>query len=335
MKAMLRNVQMPLLAAVFAAALSSLPASAQTAPQGGGAGYVRVAGLFGETDEEKAARIREDNQDAAIADLKQRVGDLENTVQRLTGQNEQLTHQVQEFNQKIDRMQKDFDYKLCQLSAQQLSANTDSGTGSGGALACNPAGQAAPPPGGAMAGPQPSVTVGTVPPAPASQGGPVHLAPPPGVLGTLPKGTPMPQPGAQAPAQTAMAGPDPAQAPFNAAMNMLAKAQYDQARAAFQSVADTYPDGDLAPQSLYWAGDVAFVQKDYDGAIADFVDVLKKYPKSPRGPESMLKLGQSLIATNRTKEGCTTLGAIKARYADASKNVLDKAADVRKAAACK
>jgi len=328
---MFKSIRTPLLAAVFASALLSFPASAQTAAQDANPHYVRVAGLFGESDEEKAARAREDNQDAAIADLRQRVGDLENALQRLTGQNEQLTHQVQELNQKIERMQKDFDYKLCQLSAQQLDAGSDSGPG----LNCTPTGQAAAPSGGAMAGPPPSVTVGTVPPAQSAENGAVHLAPPPGVLGTLPKGTPMPQPLAGGPGGApAASGPSPAQTQYNAAMNLLAKAQYDQARAAFEAIAQSYPDDDLAPQSLYWAGDVAEVQKDYPDAVQDFATVVKKYPKSPRGPESMLKLGTSLIATNQMKEGCTTLGAIKARYPDASKTVLDKAVEARKAA-CK
>src|SRR6185437_2901397 len=46
-------------------------------------GYVRVADLFGESDEEKAARQQhEDGQDAQIRTLNDKVRDLEETVRR-------------------------------------------------------------------------------------------------------------------------------------------------------------------------------------------------------------------------------------------------------------
>ncbi|HEY1962683.1 MAG TPA: hypothetical protein VGG69_09705, partial [Rhizomicrobium sp.] len=58
------------------------------------AGSYRVAELFGESDEEKAARLRqlqlEQSQNSSISYLRQRNDDLENTVRRLTGQIEQL-----------------------------------------------------------------------------------------------------------------------------------------------------------------------------------------------------------------------------------------------------
>ncbi|MEI9931784.1 MAG: hypothetical protein WDM89_14915 [Rhizomicrobium sp.] len=53
------------------------------------------AGLFGDSDEEIAARQHERDQDAAIADLNQRVHDLERSLSRATGDTESLAHQVQ------------------------------------------------------------------------------------------------------------------------------------------------------------------------------------------------------------------------------------------------
>src|SRR5579864_953074 len=135
-------------------------------------GETRVAELFGESDEEKAARLaaeqREQAQSSSIATLSQRVGDLEQTLQRLTGQMEELDHRVGEFNDKISRMRRDFDYKICALAAQQLGAN--GAPGEENSLSCGSTPGAAAP--------------GGPPPA----GGGVHLAPQPGVLGTLPRG---------------------------------------------------------------------------------------------------------------------------------------------------
>jgi len=285
---------------------------------------VQVAGLFGESDEEKAERARqlqhEQAQDSNIATLTQRVSDLEETLRRLTGQMEQLDHRVSEFNDHIARMQKDFDYKLCSLSAQQLGATN--GTEDQNTLPC----------GGQQSGsPAPSESAG-----PPAAGAPVHLAPPPGILGTLPQSavTGLPPDSPQGGQSSQLASVD-TRSQFDAAMNLLARAQYDEARAAFRAFADSYPRDDLAPQAIYWVGDIAYVQKDYADASRAFAEALKKYPSSPRAPESMLKLGQSLLAMNEKKEGCLALGALSSKYPAASKTVAAQALATRHAAGCR
>lgn len=286
---------------------------------------VKVVGLFGESDEEKAERARqqqhEQNQDSSIATLNQRISDLEETLRRLTGQMEQLDHRVGEFNDRIARMQKDFDYKLCTLSAQQLGATN--GSPDQGALPC----------GGQQTGSQ----LGPLPPSdtqPAS-GAPQRLAPPPGILGTLPESAITGLPPTSPPGQPSQLGAVDTRGQFDAAMSLLAKAQYDEARAAFRTFADSYPKDDLAPQAIYWVGDIAYVQKDYASASRAFAEELKKYPASPRAPESMLKLGQSLIAMNEKKEGCLALGALPGKYSGASKTVTAQALAARHTAGCR
>ena len=96
------------------------------------------------------------------------------------------------------------------------------------------------------------------------------------MLGTLPAGA------ANGPVPPPPAGAADTRAEFSTAMNLLAKARYDEARAAFRSFADTYPKDDLAPQAVYWVGDIAYVQKDYGNAARAFAEVIKKYPTSAR-----------------------------------------------------
>jgi tol-pal system protein YbgF len=268
------------------------------------------AGLFGESDEEKAARLHEKNQDDAIADLTQRVHDLEESLRQSTGQNEQLAHRVQELTDKLERQRRDFEYRLCTVSAQQLGASQNDGADQT-SLPC------------AGGGPQPT-TYNAAPPPQAQQptGAPAKLAPPPGVLGTLPAG----RTAALAPS----ANPQ-TRSQFDSALDLLSKARYDEARAAFRGFVDANPGDELAPQAVYWIGDIAFVQKDYPNAARSFAEELKKYPTSSRGPDSMLKLGQSLIAMGQTKEGCMTLGALNGKYPNASKAVAAQAAGERKA----
>lgn len=265
------------------------------------------AGLFGESDEERAARIHEQNQDASIADLTQRLRDLEEALRQSTGQNESLAHQVQQLSDKLDRQKKDFEYRLCTISAQQLGAAEGANDEQNG-LPC-PAGSGA------------SMTYNPSSPN-TQQSGVVHLAPPPGVLGTLPA--------RQAAAMPPSAGPR-IRSQFDSALDLLAKARYDDARAAFRGFADNNPDDELTPQAVYWIGDIAYVQKDYASAARAFAEQIKKYPTSTRAPDSMLKLGQSLIAMGQTKEGCMTLGALPSKYPNASKALSAQAAGERKA----
>jgi tol-pal system protein YbgF len=318
------NVAMGALLGVTIGAATAWASDGTHAPTGPASRVhgVQVAQLFGESDEEKAARLqREDNQDSSVATLKQRVDDLENSLRRVTGQVEELDHRLDQANQHIVQMQKDFDYKLCNIAAQQLGAPTDGSDQN--ALPCGGQRQSysSPPP------PQSTIT-GAVTPSP-DNGDAIHLTPPPpsgGVLGTMP---------ASAAPPSANAGSPVLRKKFDSAMNLLARAQYDEASAAFRNYADSNPQDDLAPQAVYWVGDIAYVQKDYAGAARAFAETIKKYPTSPRGPDSMLKLGQSLIAMNQKKEGCTTLGALPSKYPNASKAVSDSASAARKAAACR
>ncbi len=298
-----------LVAAPAALALPSAPPHQQTSQQHG----VRLAALFGESDEEKAARQQhEDNQDAMIQTLNQRVRDLQESLRQATGENEQLAHRIQELSDKLDRQQKDFEYRLCAMAAQQLGAN--SGPGDQSLPCAGPTAENTAP-----SGPAPGMG-GPATASVAPQGG-VQLGKPPGVLGTLSPNDAMPLPPPAAPAS---------QPQFDAAMNLLAKAQYDDARAAFRSFADANPKDPLAPQAVYWIGDIAYVQKDYPGAARAFAEEIKKYPTSTRAPDSMLKLGQSLIAMGQKKEGCTALGALPAKYPNESKAIAAQAQSARK-----
>jgi tol-pal system protein YbgF len=284
-------------------------------------GETKVAELFGESDEEKAARLaneqREQAQTSSIATLNQRLGDLEETLRRLTGEVEELNHRVGDFNDRLSRVRKELDYKICALAAQQLGANANPGDEN--ALPCGGSAQQGATPPQNVAGP------------PATGGGGVRLAPPPGILGTLPRNETSQQ--AQA-SPNQMASLDTRQQ-FEAALTMLAKAQYDEARAAFRGFADMYPRDELAPQAVYWVGDIAFVQKDYPTAARAFAEELKKYPDSPRAPDSMLKLGQSLLAMNQKKEGCRALGTLANQYPTATKSIADQALTTRKTAGCR
>jgi tol-pal system protein YbgF len=325
-------------------AVATLPAQAQ---------------LFGDSDEVKAARqAHEDSQDAQLGQLEQRLRAAEEKVRGLTeslsqatGSNEELNHQIQVQSDKIDRMQKDFAYRLCSLSAQQMGGGVD--CASGGNVS------AAPPPQSyqqSYTPPQNPRSGDTLPPIDATGGGgnnsaynpaPLDNAPvrgrPPGNLGTLPMNSGSNASGAPAQLSGSQAGPAPTSAPdgarsaqYDAAMNLLSRAQYPEAAAAFRSYADANPgDTELSPQALYWVGNISYVRQDYAPAARGFAEVLKKYPKSQRAPDAMLKLAQSFMGMGQKSEGCTTLGLLKTKYPNASPQTLAQGATLRKTACTK
>lgn len=313
-----------LLASTLAAALALAPAAAH-------------AQLFGPSDEEKAREAAQDSGiqdlggktqalDARLKELEDRVRTLTESLAHATGANEELSHQIQLQNDKIDQMQKDFAYRLCTLSAQQM--------GAGDAMNCAAAGTAS-----ASAAPMPPPAAlqpgASLPPINATGNGPAgFVAAPdsgpavrgraPGVLGTLPASGP----GPVAPASSS--------AQYDQAMNLMAHAQYDEAQAAFRAYADANPaDTDLTPQALYWVANISYVRQDYAPAARGFAEVIKKYPKSARAPDAMLKLAQSFMGMGQKTEGCTTLGLIKSKYPEASPQTLAQAASLRKTACSK
>ena len=308
------------------------------------------AQIFGPSDEEKAREAAQDQglkdikdlqdktqaQDARIKSLEDKVQGLTDSLSQATGTNEELGHQIQQQNDKIDRMQKDFAFRLCQLSAQQLGAGDSMNCAGGGAPA---GGQIAPQPYSQMQG---SLTPGqSLPPINATgngQAGFVTAPPPPddgvqrgrppGVLGTLPMGS--------GPAANASGAVPPAGSPqYDQAMNLMRRAQYDEAAASFRAYADANPGDQLAPQAIYWVANISFIRQDYATAARTFAEVIKKYPKSQPASEAMLKLAQSFMAMGQKSEGCTTLGLIKTKYPDAAPQTLTQAATLRKTACTK
>jgi tol-pal system protein YbgF len=286
------------------------------------------AQLFGPSDEEKAREAAQDSgiqdahsalqqQDARIRGLEDKVRGLTQSLSQATGQNEELGHQIQLQNDKLDRMEKDFAYRLCTLSAQQLGAND--------AINCTGAGSAAaaPPP------PQTMRPGDALPPIGAEPGGePAVRGRPPGILGSLPAGA-----GGSAAPQQAVGG---GSAQYDQAMNLMGRAQYSEAQSAFRAYADANPgDTDLSPQAIYWVGNISFIRQDYASAQRAFAEVIKKYPKSQRAPDAMLKLAQSFMSLGQKPEGCTTLGLIKTKYPNGSPQTLASAAALRKTACSK
>jgi tol-pal system protein YbgF len=238
----------------------------------------------------------------AIPDLgpmMRRVDEMEVSVTRLTGQMEELGHKIDQLALQTERMQKQMEFQASQQANAQIAG--------------------AAPAGDQVASVAPDANAPRLPGA----------APPPstpGVLGQIPRGATLP---------TAPPAADPKR-DFDAAMNLLSRAQYDDASQAFRKFAEAHPTDERASAALYWTGDIAYsAKKDYTAAARDFAELLKRYPEAPRAPDSMLKLGLSLFELGQMNEGCAALAALPAKYPQASPAITTRARNERRDAMCR
>jgi tol-pal system protein YbgF len=229
------------------------------------------------------------------------LGPMMRRVDELESSVTRLTGQMEEIGHKLDQL-------ALQAERLQKQMEFDSKERTNAQIA------AAPPAGDQVASVAPPLP-GAAPPPPSA----------PGVLGQIPAGTTLPTP---APAA------DPRR-DFDAAMNLLSRAQYDEASLAFRKFADAHPSDERASAALYWTGDIAYsAKKDYEAAARDFAELLKKYPDAPRAADSMLKLGLSLFQLGQKNEGCAALAALPAKYPQASPAIATRARNERRDAMC-
>lgn len=237
----------------------------------------------------------------AVPQNPQRLADLEQSLQSLTGQVEDLAFQVKRLQDQYAAFQRDTQFRLSAL---------EGGAPSSLSSAVPPATAGGPSP--MTLGPQPG----------PSRGG----APGPGTLGTLPASA--------APALASSPGALTADEQYKAALNLLSKQQYAEAQGAFRQFVTVNPKHELAGTAQFFAADIDFVQKNYPAAAQGFTSVLRTYPKSSRAPDAMLKLGLSLLQAGDKKNGCLTLGAIKQKYPSANGEIVTRAQRARTTAAC-
>ncbi len=156
--------------------------------------------------------------------------------------------------------------------------------------------------------------VAVVPPAPRASASGALVAEP--VLDNL------------APSVPTGAGLDPAPAPIAAAGTGDEKTMYDQAFAAlrdgryaesarlFRAFLDAHPNGELAPNALYWLGESYYVTQNFQIALDTFDELLRRFPQSPKAQDALLKVGYCHYELKQWPEAERALNEVVRRYPD-------------------
>jgi tol-pal system protein YbgF len=258
--------------------------------------------LFQGRDTGQPVVVKPEGPDPEVTALQQRVSDLDDTIRKLNGQIEILTHDSDEARAAANAV-RDQNGEL----RGELKDLTDR-------VAKLETAMAPPPP--------PAQTQGFQPGAAG--------APPPGQTGvlTLP-------PGAGAAYDAAPPPPPTPAESYKHARALLTANDYPGAVAAFQAFIGQYPSNKEIPAAYFWLGEAEIARQDFADAVPAYASALKGWPKQPWAPDATVKLARALAETGQTANACAALAEFERRYhKEASATVKSRAAELRTRAAC-
>ena len=245
------------------------------------------------------------------ADVEARLSDMEKQVRDLTGKVEELSFQNAQLKTQLEKALADIELRFQGNAVPGAAPISGAGVTQSGTLAPQDMGGPVtqmdddPPPGMPVAGAAPAPAATTTPPrdvnAPADPNSPSVNN-----LGTL----------NQAPGGAAIPpqGNSDATTQYETAFSQLKSGNYVAARTGFEAFLKANPDHPLAANATYWLGECYYGQGQYEKATRIFAESYKKYPQGPKVADSLLKMGMSLGASGKKKEGCVTLQQLRKEF---------------------
>lgn len=113
----------------------------------------------------------------------------------------------------------------------------------------------------------------------------------------------------------------PAQPPISAdtlyrnALRDYTSGNYALSHQEFSDYIKNFPTDDLASNSQFYLGEIAYAQNDFPSAITAYETVLMNYPKSFKAAASLMKKGMAELELGEKASGIRDLRAVVARYA--------------------
>lgn len=105
---------------------------------------------------------------------------------------------------------------------------------------------------------------------------------------------------------------------FEAALDLLRKGQYANARDAFSQFIGQYPSSGYLPSAQFWLGNSLYATREYQRAIDTFNAMLRQAPQHERAPDAALAIANSQIELKNVAAARKTLQNLVATYPDSN-----------------
>lgn len=107
-------------------------------------------------------------------------------------------------------------------------------------------------------------------------------------------------------------------AAYDEAFSALKQGNYQDSGRLFAAYLDQFPQGDNAPNAMYWLGESHYVNQRYQDALKAFQQLLAQYPRSGKAPDSLLKVGYCYYQIGDTQRATQTLNSVIQNYPDSA-----------------
>lgn len=101
---------------------------------------------------------------------------------------------------------------------------------------------------------------------------------------------------------------------YQNALRDYTSGNYSLAHQEFSDYIKHFPTNDLASNSQFYLGEIAYQQNDFRGAIAAYEVVLMEYPHSFKLAASLLKKGMAELEVGEKTAGIRDLRAVVSRF---------------------
>ena len=101
----------------------------------------------------------------------------------------------------------------------------------------------------------------------------------------------------------------------------LLRRRYGEAEAGFRTFVERYKEHELAGNAEFWLGETYYVQSDYKRAAQAFLTGYQSYPENRKAADSLLKLGMSLKQLGQKDQACAAFVTVGQKYPKAAETL--------------
>lgn len=111
---------------------------------------------------------------------------------------------------------------------------------------------------------------------------------------------------------------------YREAYELVKAKQFEQAITGFEDFLRRFPQGNYAPNALYWTGELQLVKtpRDLKAAESAFSSLLKQYPDHSKVPDAMYKLGKVHFLSGNKPASKKILNELIAKHGDSNRSAI-------------